>query len=244
MASTRADDVRALLTAAADQLQTIEAGYDKALRDESLDLRVPVKHLMEDLRSALDYMAHDIYDSCCRAQRAASGKPDPRTIYFPYGQRENDFRSGLGSSLPGLQSAAPRIYDLIRAIQPFCSGDTWLYDLCSILNQKKHDRLTAQTRTERETHTVEGPTGSVTIPVNNPSVRITSKPGAVRLFDVPAQFRSDRILTAPSDKLKHQRTKWVAFLFEGSSVNVLRLLRKAVPGICKLGEDLYQEFGH
>jgi len=243
MAPTRRNDVQALLRAAADQLLTIEGGYERALRDESLDLRVPVKNLMENLRSALDYMAHDIYESCCKAGRTASGRSDPKNIYFPYGQQEEDFRSGLGASLPGLQAAAPKVYDLLIAIQPFRCADSWLHDLCSILNTKKHDHLTPQVRQEAETHTVEGPAGSVMIPVNNPSIQVSSLPGTVQIFGVPAQFGSDGIRTAPSGRLRHIRTKWVAFVFEGTSVNVLGLLRRAVPSIRKLSEDVYRELG-
>ena len=196
---------------------------------------------MENLRSALDYMAHDIYESCCQTTRLASGKPEPRNIYFPYGRSEADFRSGVGSSLPGLDTLAPNVYSLIALIQPFQRGDNWLYDLCSILNEKKHDRLTPQKRLETETYTVSSKTGSVTIRVNDPSGYVRSVPGAVKIFGVPAQFTDQGIRTAPSDKLTHKRTKWVAFLFEGTNVNVLGLLNKAVPGISDLAKKLYKE---
>ncbi len=237
----RKNDVETILSAAKEQYESIRKDYDRALQDQSLDLRVPVKNLMENLRSALDYMAHDIYEACCRAARVASGMPDPCNIYFPYGQSEAYFRSGVGSSLPNLAINNPAVYDLIALIQPFRSGDTWLYDLCSILNEKKHNKLKAQVRSETETHTVESEFGNVTIPVNNPNIKITSMPGAVKIFGVPAEFTSNGIRTAPSDKLKHKRTKWVAFSFEGSDVNVIGLLDKSVANIANLAERLYKE---
>lgn len=238
---SRKDDVETLLTSAKEQYERICEGYDKALRDESLDFRVPVKNLVENLRSALDYMAHDIYESCCQTAQVTSGKPEPHNIYFPYGRTEADFKSAVGSSLPALSSLAPNAYDLVASIQPFRCSDTWLCNLCSILNEKKHDQLTPQIRSETVTHTVSSGFGSVTIPVNDPSVRIRSLPGAVKIFGVPAQFTDDGIQTAPSDSLKHQRTKWVAFLFKGSNINVLGLLNKAVPGITNLAKNLYKE---
>ena len=70
---------------------------------------------------------------------------------------------------------------------------------------------------------------------------VRSVPGAVKIFGVPAQFTDHGIRTAPSDKLTHKRTKWVAFLFEGTNVNVLSLLTKAVPGISDLAKKLYKE---
>lgn len=238
---SRKNDVNTILAAAKEQYESIRKDYDRALRNQSLDLRVPVKNLMENLRSALDYMAHDIYEACCQAARSAAGKSDPHNIKFPYGRTEADFRSAVGSSLPGLDISAPVVYDLITSMQPFRCGDTWLYDFCSILNEKKHDKLKAQVRSEAETYTIESDSGTVTIPINRPSMRISSIPGVVKIFGVPAEFTNDGIRTAPSEKIKHKRTKWVAFFFEGSDVNVIGLLDKSVAGIMDLARRLYSE---
>jgi len=234
----RKNDTKVLLDAAVEQHKQITAGYEAALRSKSLDLRVLVKNTMENLRSALDYMAHDIYEACCQPSRIANGLPDPKNIYFPYGRTNNDFTSGVGSSLPGLDTASPPVYDLLLSIQPFTCGDNWLYELCFILNEKKHDRLTEQVRTETETHTVQGSQGSVTIPVNNPSVEVVSRPGAVKIFGIPAEFRQDGIHTAPSPGLKHIRTTWVGFTFAGTDVNVIGLLNKAVAGVRQFSDSL------
>jgi hypothetical protein len=196
---------------------------------------------MENLRSALDYMAHDIYEACCKAPRAPTGAADPKNIYFPYGRTEHDFKSGVGSSLPGLEAYAPAVYKLLLSIQPFVCADNWLHDLCLVLNEKKHDRLTAQVRSESETYTVENPHGSVTIPVNNPNIKVTSQPGAVKSLGVPAQFTEQGIRTARSSSLKHKRTRWVAFTFAGTDINVLDLLDKAVTGIKQYAEQLYRQ---
>jgi len=236
----RKDDTIVILDAAIEQHKQILASYQTALRDKSLDLRVPVKNVMENLRSALDYMAHDIYEACCQPKRAANGQPDPMNIYFPYGRTEHDFKSGAGSSLPSLNTASPAVYQLLVSIQPFACGDNWLYELCSILNEEKHDRLTEQVRTETQTHTVQGPHGSITIPVNNPNLKVVSKPGAVKIFGVPAEFREDGIHTAPSADLKHVRTTWVGFTFAGTDVNVIGLLNKAVSGVKKISDELYK----
>ena len=229
-----------LLTAATRQYESVRSEYEKALHDQSLDLRVPVNHIMGDLRSALDYMAHDIYEACCQTHRTTSGRPDPRNVYFPYGRTEADFKSAASSSLPGLSGHAPAVYNLLLSVQPFRCGDSWLYDLCSILNEKKHDRLKAQIRSESETYSVESKFGSVTIPVNNPNVKVFSLPGAARIFGIPAELGRDGIRTAPSDQLKHKRTRWVAFTFADTNVNVIGLLDKAVLGVKKFAEQLYR----
>ncbi|MBW7988685.1 MAG: hypothetical protein FVQ84_01500 [Planctomycetes bacterium] len=236
---SRKSDVNTIIAAATEQYEIVRKEYDCALQEQSLDLRVPVKNLMENLRSSLDYMAHDIYEACCQSSRATAGKSDPRNIYFPYGRTKADFQSGIGSSLPDLASNNRGVYDLIASIQPFRCNDTWLYDLCSILNEKKHDKLKAQERSETEIYTVESEHGSVSTIVNNPNVKITSMPGAVKIFGVPAEFTSNGIRTAPSDKLAHKRTKWIAFTFEGADVNVIGMLDKAVTGIIDFANRLY-----
>ena len=80
---TRKSDVDAIVAAAKAQHREVKAAYDRSLTDRTLDLRVPVKNLMENLRSALDYMAQDIYETCCQAALVAAGKREPR-VYFPY----------------------------------------------------------------------------------------------------------------------------------------------------------------
>jgi len=237
---SRRTDTATIIAASKKQYEAIRSDYDRALQDHSLDLRIPVKNLMENLRSALDYMAHDVYDSCCKPFRAATSKSDPRNIYFPYGQTDKDFKSGLGSSLPDLQSQSPAVYQLIESLQPFRSNDSWLYDLCTILNENKHDKLTAQVRSEVETYSVKSDYGSVSSIVNNPNIQVTSMAGAVEIFGVPAQFTSEGIRTVKSDRLTHKREKWVSFTFEGANVNVIGMLDKAVVGITAFADRLYR----
>ena len=236
---SRKDDVNKLIHVAENQYNIIRKEYDRALSDKSLDLRVPVKNLMENLRSALDYMAHDIYECCCQAELKSSGKKEPRNIYFPYGLTEEDFKSGVGRSFPNLEKYSSGVYKLLESIQPFKYGNNWLYDLCSITNEKKHDRLTPQVRKETEIYTVRSSQGSITIPIDDPNEKITSKPGAVKTFDVPAQFTDKGIKTMPSDRLQHERHKWVAFIFEGTSVNVIGLFNFAISGIAIFSKSLY-----
>lgn len=240
---TRHKDVLALIQESAKQYEEIKKSYDETLRDKSLDIRIKVKNLMENLRSILDYVAHDIYESVCRPQQQKSGKPDPRTIYFPYGRNEKDFNASIMNSLPDLEVLSVPIFSLINNVQPFISNNPWVCDLCSINNENKHDRLTPQVREEIETYTVKGPQGSVSTISNNPNVQVTSQPGAVRIFGVPAQFTPEGIKTAPSN-LEHTRTVWISFIFEGTSVNVLGLLKNAVPGVETLANSIYKEIAH
>lgn len=235
---SRKSDVEAILEATTIQHEEIKTKYKDALRNKSLDLRVPVKNIMENLRSSLDYMAHDIYEVCCKPTCSALGKSDPRYIYFPYGKSEQDFKSRISSVLPGLQSQSSDLYDLLISIQPFRCNDTWLYDLCSVLNENKHDRLVPQERKETETYSVKGKHGSVTI-LRKPGNRVTSKPGAGKIFGVPSQFLGNTIATDSHGDLKHVITRWISFSFEGTDINVLDLLDKSITGIQKFAVELY-----
>lgn len=239
----RYGDVISLIQESRDQFTEVEALYDRALRDKSLDIRIKVKNLMENLRSILDYAARDVYDDICKPHRQKLGKHNPRNIYFPYGRTEDDFKSSITNSLPDLEVLSNQIFGLMRSVQPFVSNNPWLCDLCSINNENKHDRLTPQAREEIETYTVEGNQGSVSLIVNNPNIKVTSQPGAVKIFGVPAQFTPEGIKTAPSN-LRHKRTVWVSFVFEGTSVNVLNLLNNAVPNVEALANSIYSELGN
>lgn len=236
---SRVSDVKLLLDDCIIKHTEIKNQYDKALKNKSLDLRIPVKNLMENLRSALDYIAHDIYEIICQPDKIANGLSDSRTIYFPYAQNISNFASSVGLSLPNLSSLSPNVYSLVESIQPFKCGDSWLYDLCRILNENKHDRLVPQERKETGTYTVSGQHGSVSIACGS-GISVTSMPGAVKIMGVPADFRGDHIATHPAGNLKHVKTTWVAFMFEGTTVNILGLLDKSVPGIKAFSEDLYK----
>jgi len=236
----RYKDVIALIKESKEQYLEVKKLYDKSLKDQSLDIRIKVKNLMENLRSVLDYTAHDIYEDICKPYQQKSGKTDPSNIYFPYGKNENDFKASIGRFLPDLEILSPSIYKLIESFQPFASNNSWLYDLCSINNENKHDKLTPQTREEIETYTVSGPRGSVSTITNNPNIKVTSEPGAVEIFGVPVQFTPEGIKTAPSD-LKHKKTIWVSFIFEGTNINVLNLLNNVLLGIEDLTASIYKE---
>jgi len=239
----RYEDVITLIKESKEQYMKVKALYNKSLKDKSLDIRVKVKNLMENLRSILDYTARDIYEDICKPHRQKPGKSDPSNIYFPYGKKGNDFKSSIGRYLPDLDIFSPSIYELIKNVQPFACNNSWVYDLCVINNENKHDKLTPQTREETGTYTVQGPHGSVSTIINNPKVSVISKPGAVKIFGVPAQFTPEGIETAPST-LQHKKTIWVSFAFEGTNINVLNLFNNAVPGIESLITSIYKELKH
>ena len=96
----RKEHVDALLEHGKNDLVKIEEQYNNALDATSIpsNLQIDIKNYMENLRSALDYIAHDIYEQQIASHRASAGKREITNIYFPYGKTENGFKSGIGAS--------------------------------------------------------------------------------------------------------------------------------------------------
>lgn len=99
--------------------------------------KVLVKNTLENLKSTLDYCAIDIRKMLDTGFGVASkGK-----IYFPHCSKEARFNTVMRESFPGLDDHYPIIYKLIRGTQPFARGDSWLEELCDLVNEVKHRNL-------------------------------------------------------------------------------------------------------
>ena len=100
------------------------------------DLRVDLKNLLENHRSALEYVAHYMAERC-------SPQPRPRDVQFPVGNFSDNsatFTQKLNRWFPGLASSRPVLTDYLIEIQPFNSGQ-WLYRLSELTNFNKHHSL-------------------------------------------------------------------------------------------------------
>lgn len=102
-------------------------------------LRVELKNLLENYRSALDYVAHYLADRC-------TPKPDAKKVQFPVAN-ENDTAATFGKKLdrwfPGLSTSVPNAKAHLLSIQQF-NGDTWLNQLSELANFNKHHSLSPQ----------------------------------------------------------------------------------------------------
>ncbi|HQH17986.1 MAG TPA: hypothetical protein PKZ43_00410 [Bacteroidales bacterium] len=239
----RKNDVNALIEHAKNDFENIKNQYSKALDETSISstLQINIKNFMENLRSALDYLAHDIYEKHIAPYRKTNGKPEIIKIFFPYGKTENDFKSGVGSSLPDLKIVSIKLYEIIEAIQPYKIGDNWLYDFCKILNDKKHNTLTPQTKTKKQTMTALSGSSSITIPINNPNISIQQGKNANITFNgVPIQL-SNQGIEPLAPGLERTITTWIYFKFSDTNIEVLPLLKKSIDGIKILSGKVYQE---
>jgi hypothetical protein len=146
------DDCRAVLDLAQDQLDQIGKIYEESLREKKVTPRLQaiIKNILENQRSALDYVAHAVTEK--------HGKPGMKT-YWPYSTDRSKFVSFIDSNMPGVRSARPDIADEIAKYQPTEPGYDCLGYLAELNNENKHRKLTPQTRTEHHRREVHGPDG-------------------------------------------------------------------------------------
>ena len=113
----------------------IQSEYSSSLNEKTIkkSLLIEIKNFMENLRSALDYAAHGLFD-----KYGTSSKSNPR-IYFPYAkddQSESDFLSSnrIESCIPGISTSRPDIVDIISSFQHFAVSYTHLTlpTICSV----------------------------------------------------------------------------------------------------------------
>jgi len=239
----RTEQVNALLEHGQTDLNNIEEQYNKALNTTTIpsSLQIDIKNFMENLRSALDYIAHDIYEQQIAGHRASTGQSEITNIYFPYGKTEDDFKSGIGSSLPDLKAVSPNLYNILESIQPFKVADDWLYDFCSILNEKKHNTLSPQIREEKRSLNIDfggasiqmGPGSSI-----SGTGFIGTSTAGIRLQD--DTISGDSPAQRTSGNINQTIKRWISFNFADTGLEVLPLLKKALTSIKGISSDVYQ----
>ncbi|MBN1342883.1 MAG: hypothetical protein JXQ73_09405 [Phycisphaerae bacterium] len=235
------EDAKALVDDAAERLVELRKAYDDSLHEKALKSRllIEIKNITENLRSALDFVAHGLVEKYGRSTR------DRRDIYFPYArpdQTQAEFqRSGrIEKCIPGISSSRPDIVATLESYQHYARPDNrWLPLFMELNNENKHQRLTPQTREEARELTLEsdgsslslGPGGSISL---GPGARIDVGdmiiPGGQYIAgDSPAKFVGSGRQTV---------TIWVSFRFESNGELVMPFLSNAVDSIRRIVDEL------
>lgn len=153
----RQKDIEALFEEAESQLQEIKSEYEKSLNDKEVKprLKILIKNYLENLRSVLDYIAHDIHDHYVQCGKY-------HNIYFPVRNNPQKFLEDVQRYFHILQNTAPSAFSFLEKCQVFTdSGNEILFKMISLVNRKKHDQLTPQTREERQGFRASSGSGSV-----------------------------------------------------------------------------------
>lgn len=216
----RAASIEALLKRASADATNLMSAYRASLDAKHIsdDLRVQIKTIFENLRSCLDYMAHDIFESKC------SGAKKPGRLYFPIRQSAAEFHHAVASDFPGLTTTAPSVLAAIEAAQPY--KDPWLGKFNKLNNHNKHQDLVEQTRTETREVTVSRAGGSVSW---GPGVTFGS---GVSVMGVPIDPRTQ--MPVPNNVAETNVITWVDFRFVEVDEPVLGFVEASVKNISNI----------
>lgn len=237
-------DINELLEEVKQNITIIQNEYAKALSDYSLRdvLKPKVKSTLEHLRSCLDYIAMDIYESVIEPSNKQSKDKQRAKIYFPYSKSKHGFSQVLNKNLPNLQSSNKDVYKLVEGVQPFMCHNSWLVKLCKFTNDMKHNGLIKQERKDKRATVIPGlihMEGGGTVTFQN-SVYVRHSPNGVEQIPLNFTFNNDLPLSDLDPRLGALRINWVDFRFEGTDTGVLNLLTKSSDEMTKLADQIYR----
>ena len=213
---------------AQQQLREVEDKYQSSLTAKivSLGLKVKIKNLCENLRSVLDYLAHDIRETKC-----SQPKQNER-IYFPILPNRKQLELKMMQWFPKLDLTSPDLWSYLESIQPYYGAQTeWLGQLNRVNSENKHSALVEQTRTEIER--VKASSGGDSVEWSPQNVKFGK---GVSILGVPVDPSTQLPIPHPSIEVK--RIIWVDFRFEGIDKSALVLLKEAAAGIRQIADKV------
>ena len=212
-----------------------KAGGDKELKEL---LEVQVKSALEHLRSILDYSANDIFDKLQEIHTNSSSPIKKPKVYFPYTDKEAQFRSRVQGNLPKLETHLKAVYDLIHSMQPFLPDNKWLLDLCQQNNAFKHDGLVPQSRHDFTSVTSPG----IRIQKNNNLTMIGNVYNGQALPDVVIR-NGISVIPLESYPKEYSFKTGSDFKFKGTNIDIIDLLTTSYDRINEYVAALYPMLG-
>lgn len=220
----RTASIEALISKSKITFQDLKKQYDASLHEKVVreELKVDLKNIFENLRSVLDYLAHEIFDATC------AGNKIPARLYFPIRRSSQGFSEAIGKDFPGLQTSHPDVFKALEVIQPY--NNAWLGEFNDLNNANKHLNLTEQTRTETRRVRFSNAGASVSW---GPGVRFGSgvSIGGVRI-DPQTQ------MPVPNNTGKTEVTIWVDFKFSDNGRSVLPFIEESITKVSSLYAEL------
>ncbi|HEY5294246.1 MAG TPA: hypothetical protein VIJ70_02060 [Gaiellaceae bacterium] len=217
-------DVEALLDLADEQIAEVESIYEATLREHQVSprLKALIKNVIENYRSALDFVAN--------AAAERHGKTGSAKVYWPYAKIPAEFTKWFDKTMPGVRRNRPDLADAWERFQPYQPGFEWIAALVELANANKHRELTPQTRTETVRREVNGPGGSVSW---GPGVTFGS---GVSIMGEPVDPRTQR--TASTVETIY--VDWVFDTPKASALNTLKTIqtgaRPMLQELCSLAD--------
>ena len=232
------DDSISLIEDAKNTLLEIKNSYAESLHEKEVKskLLIKIKNFMENLRSALDFSSHYLFD-----KYGSSTVSNPK-IYFPYAWGELDLaefrrRNLIENKIPGLSSNRPDIAIAIEDFQHFSDEkNSWLPKFMDLNNENKHQRLTPQTRTEDKELNIKFDNGLTAISLSGGSIIHLAEGSTMEIGD--SIIRGGQTFSAENPPIiengNTQIITWVSFEFTDLNEPVLPFLEKALNGCEKI----------
>jgi hypothetical protein len=211
----RKDSIEALIRKSRTTFAVLKREYETSLHEKVIrdDLRVDIKNIFENLRSCLDYLAHELFEALCGVAK----KPD--NLYFPIRSSRIEFDKFMNRDYLGLERANKQVFDFLESIQPY--NNAWLSQFNQLNNENKHQDLVEQTRVESRYVSVTSLGGGGVS--WGPGVSFS---GDVRVMGVPIDQRTQ--LPVPNNQVVTKITIWVDFAFKVNGLSVLPFIEGSV----------------
>jgi len=224
----RKDSIEALLTKSKQQLEDIIREYQLSLNKQNISdiLKVDIKNYCENIRSILDYLAHEIHDKYCSASTRTN-------YYFPILPDNRQFAARMSQWYPSLNSSNNAIYSYLETIQPYNPQCAWLGEFNKINNENKHGDLVEQTKTQSERITAKSNSGKSSVSWSPQNVQFGS---GVYINGVHVNPKTQ--IPEPSPNQTVMKVIWVDFIFAEINRSAISLLKKTYNGVSKIYEDL------
>lgn len=223
----RSKNIQALINKSKKDHVALKADYDASIHHKSIsdELKVDIKNIFENLRSCLDYMAHDIFEAYIDGNT-------PRKLYFPIRPSRNEFDQAINNDFPNLPSLQSKVHNLLEGMQPY--NDDWLGKFNILNNNNKHQDLEEQTRNESRHVKVSSPQGGGSVSWG-PSVTFS---GGVSVMG--AKIDPNTQLPVENSQVNTEVTIWVDFKFKENGESILPFIDKSIKRVEKLFFELGQ----
>lgn len=228
------NDAKDLIEHSQNKLIYIKRIYEESLNKKEVDrfLLIEIKNFMENLRSALDYSAHGLFD---KFDIKVNGN-----IYFPYAKLEANsliFEKYINKKISRIKLNKPDIYAKLESYQHFSSPhNTWLPKFMDLNNKNKHVYLVPQVKVEYKELTMNITGGPTIILKNNASLNIKGD------ILINKEKFSGRQINAENPfehkDIKNEVKTWISFNFSINNEPVLPLLESALNGVDKIVSEL------
>ncbi|MGC3791988.1 hypothetical protein [Priestia aryabhattai] len=235
----REKNINKVLKEVDDTLLVIGESYMEAAKDDKIKevVEVKVKNTIENLRSCLDYILHDIDECILRNHR--------KVLYFPYKDTKNDFKQEVKIKFKGLRNKSPQIYSILESIQDFNNKDNpWLGVLCRKTNKVKHDDLLEQER--KDYYSSYLPDLGMEINDNAKvifkSSKMRDKNGDLIPLDFTVNSKGVVDSKGPIDKrITIENISWVTFTINGTNQDVLEFLTHCRNEMGEMMRKVYEQ---